>query len=199
MCLSRRGGRGGRRQQSEAMRLYVRTLEDENGNWWQLATDDGDPAKVQVFSQHSFRSRSASRLQLPVSDLKGEPLAWDKASKLTKQFSLCPMTHLQLLGGPRCGYCAVSAWHLAPTHPHALYWPIPRRLSAPVRSYRRPKSGKLRQCRMRDRRSWTQRRRRRRRAHLRRRRRRRRLLRGARRTWRTPPWTHTGSRCCRRV
>jgi len=42
------------------MRLYVRTLEDENANWWQLATDDGEPAKVQVLSQHSSRSLSVA-------------------------------------------------------------------------------------------------------------------------------------------
>jgi hypothetical protein len=41
------------------MRLYVRTLEDENPNWWQLATEDGDPAKVQSIMQAAAAAAAA--------------------------------------------------------------------------------------------------------------------------------------------
>lgn len=45
---------------TEAMRLYVRTLEEENANWWQLATDDGDQDKVQAIMEAASAAAAAA-------------------------------------------------------------------------------------------------------------------------------------------
>ena len=39
----------------EAMTLYVHTMEEENENWWQLSTNDGDPEDTQVAIENARR------------------------------------------------------------------------------------------------------------------------------------------------
>ena len=39
----------------EAMTLYVHTMEEENENWWQLSTNDGDPEDTQVTIENARR------------------------------------------------------------------------------------------------------------------------------------------------